>query len=108
MLRFAVAAEGDGCELRVTQQGFEGNEDWLADFRGGWGSFSDRLALLCEIGEIAAPRHIEPTLAAERSLEPAEMPGALAQLAERALPARPYWHADGGPRGARRPGWRRR
>jgi uncharacterized protein YndB with AHSA1/START domain len=96
VLRFAIAAEGDGAELRVTQQGFEGNEDWLADFRGGWGSFSDRLALLCEIGEIAVPRRIEPTLAAERLLEPAEMPGALAQLAERALQARPYWHADGG------------
>ena len=31
-------------ELRITQRGFEGNEEWLADFRGGWGSFSDRLA----------------------------------------------------------------
>ena len=53
VLRFEVSARGDGAELRMTQRGFEGNEDWLADFRGGWGSFSDRLALLCEIGEVA-------------------------------------------------------
>ena len=46
-------------DVRVTQRGFEGNEDWLADFRGGWGSFNDRLAMLCEIGVTAAPRHIE-------------------------------------------------
>ena len=96
VLRFELAADGDGTELRVTQRGFEGNEDWLADFRGGWGSFNDRLALLCEIGETATPRHIEPTLAAWRALEPAELAAALAQLAGHDLPARPYWHADGG------------
>ena len=54
----------------MTQRGFAGNEDWLADFRGGWGSFSDRLALLCEIGETATPRRIEETRAAVRTLEP--------------------------------------
>jgi uncharacterized protein YndB with AHSA1/START domain len=96
VLRFELAADGDGAELRVTQRGFEGNEDWLADFRGGWGSFNDRLALLCEIGETATPRHIEATLAAERLLEPAEISGALTQLAGRALAVRPYWHAEGG------------
>jgi uncharacterized protein YndB with AHSA1/START domain len=96
VLRFELAADVDGTELRVTQRGFEGNEDWLADFRGGWGSFSDRLALLCEIGETATSRHIEPTLAAWRVLEPAELAAALAQLAGRDLPAPPYWHADGG------------
>ncbi len=96
VLRFAIEAAGDGCELRVTQRGFEGNEDWLADFRGGWGSFNDRLALLCEIGETAAPRRIEATLAAERELETGELAAALAQLAGRPLPARPYWYAHGG------------
>ena len=50
VLRFEVSPGGDGTDLRVTQRGFEGNEEWLADFRGGWGSFSDRLALLCEVG----------------------------------------------------------
>jgi len=67
----------------------------MADFRGGWGSFNDRLALLCEIGETATPRRIEPTLAAERELEPGELTAALNQLAERTLPARPYWYAVG-------------
>jgi uncharacterized protein YndB with AHSA1/START domain len=96
VLRFELSADGSGTDLRVTQRGFEGNEDWLADFRGGWGSFNDRLALLCEIGVTATPRHIEPTLAAERTLEPGEVAGALEQLAGRGLPAKPYWYADGG------------
>jgi uncharacterized protein YndB with AHSA1/START domain len=96
VLRFELAPDDEGTEVRVTQRGFEGNEDWLADFRGGWGSFNDRLALLCEIGETATPRHIEPALAAERALEPGELTGVLAQLAERELPARPYWHVAGG------------
>ena len=59
VLRFELRPAGDGTELRVTQRGFEGNEDWLADFRGGWGSFNDRLALLCEIGEVATARRLE-------------------------------------------------
>jgi uncharacterized protein YndB with AHSA1/START domain len=96
VLRFELAPEGDGSELRVTQRGFEGNEDWLADFRGGWGSFTDRLAMLCEIGAVAAPHHIEETRAAVRTLEPGDLPGALRELAGRPLPARPYWYAHGG------------
>ena len=64
VLRFELSPDGDGTELRVTQRGFEGNEEWLADFRGGWGSFSDRLALLCEIGEVATARRLEARLAA--------------------------------------------
>ena len=59
VLRFEVSPDGDGTDLRVTQRGFEGNEEWLADFRGGWGSFSDRLALLCEMGEVATARRLE-------------------------------------------------
>ena len=79
----------------MTQRGFAGNEEWLADFRGGWGSFNDRLALLCEIGEVATARRLEGGRAAARTLEPGELAGALAQLATRTLPARPYWYADG-------------
>jgi uncharacterized protein YndB with AHSA1/START domain len=96
VLRFELSPDGDATELRVTQRGFAGNEDWLADFRGGWGSFADRLALLCEIGETATPRRIEETRAAARTLEPEELPRVLAQLAGRPLPARPYWYAEGG------------
>ena len=97
VLRFELSPDGSATELRVTQRGFEGNEDWLADFRGGWGSFNDRLAVLCEIGATAAPRRIEATLAAERTLEPGEVAGALAQLGgPRAAGASPYWYADGG------------
>ena len=95
VLRWEIAPDGDGTELHVTQRGFAGNEDWLADFRGGWNSFGDRLAMLCEMGEVAAPRHIEATRAAVRSLEPGELAGALAQLAGRDLPERPYWYAQG-------------
>jgi uncharacterized protein YndB with AHSA1/START domain len=96
VLRFEVTAEGDASELRVTQRGFEGNEQWLADFRGGWGSFSDRLAVLCETGEVATARRLEETRAVARTLEPGELTAALAQLAPRQLPIRPYWYADGG------------
>ena len=106
VLRFELSPDGDGTELRVTQRGFEGNEDWLADFRGGWGSFNDRLALLCEIGEVATARRLEAAPAAARTLEPGELAGALAQLRARPLPARPYWYADGGPHHARPPGRR--
>lgn len=101
VLRFELT---DATELRVTQRGFAGNEDWLADFRGGWGSFSDRLALLCEIGETAAPRRIEETQAAARTFEPDELPGELVRLAGRPLPARPYWYAQGGQVTLVRPG----
>jgi hypothetical protein len=94
VLRFELTPDGSATELRVTQRGFEGNEDWLADFRGGWGSFNDRLAMLCEIGVTATPRRIEPTLAAEKTLEPGEVAGALAELA--GCGKRPYWRADGG------------
>ena len=93
VLRFEVAADGDGTDLRVTQRGFEGNEDWLADFRGGWGSFTDRLALLCETGEVATARRLEGTRAVARTMEPGELAGALAQLIG---VRRPYWYADGG------------
>jgi uncharacterized protein YndB with AHSA1/START domain len=96
VLRFEVTAEGDGADLRVTQRGFEGNEEWLADFRGGWGSFTDRLALLCEMGEVATARRLDATRAVTRTLEPGDLAGALAQLAPRQLPVRPYWYADGG------------
>jgi uncharacterized protein YndB with AHSA1/START domain len=96
VLRFELTPDGDGTELRVRQGGFEGNEDWLADFRGGWGSFNDRLALLCETGEVATARRLEKTRAVARTLEPGELAGALAQLAPRQLVQRPYWHADGG------------
>ncbi|MDX6629849.1 MAG: hypothetical protein QOH00_2095 [Gaiellales bacterium] len=96
VLRVEIAAEGDGTDLRVTQRGFEGNEEWLADFRGGWGSFTDRLAVLCETGEVPTARRLEETRAAARTLEPAELAGALAQLAPRGPALRPYWYADGG------------
>ncbi|MDP9258920.1 MAG: SRPBCC domain-containing protein, partial [Actinomycetota bacterium] len=92
VLRFEVSADGDGTSLRVRQRGFEGNEDWLADFRGGWGSFNDRLAMLCETGEIATARRLEETRAVARTMEPGELAGALAQL----MGVRPYWYADGG------------
>jgi len=96
VLRFELAADGEGTDLRVTQRGFEGNEEWLADFRGGWGSFGDRLAVLCETGEVPTARRLAETPAAERTLEPGELSGALAQLAGRDLPVRPYWYASGG------------
>jgi len=96
VLRFELRADGDGSDLRVTQRGFEGNEEWLADFRGGWGSFNDRLALLCETGEVATARRLEGTRAVARSMEPGELAGALAQLAPRQLAVRPYWYADAG------------
>jgi uncharacterized protein YndB with AHSA1/START domain len=96
VLRFELHPHGSATDVRVTQRGFEGNEDWLADFRGGWGSFNDRLALLCETGVTATPRYIEPTLAAERTFEPGEVAGAIAQLAGRRLPSKPYCYADGG------------
>ena len=93
ILRFEVIPQSDGTSLRMTQRGFAGNEEWLADFRGGWGSFSDRLALLCEVGDVATVRRIEGGPAAVRRLEPGELAGALAELATRA--ALPYWYADG-------------
>jgi uncharacterized protein YndB with AHSA1/START domain len=92
VLRFEIGPDGDGSQLRVTQRGFEGNEEWLADFRGGWGSFGDRLAVLCETGEVATARRLDATRATVRTLEPGELAGALAQLG----PLRPYWYADGG------------
>ena len=57
--------------------GSAGNEEWLADFRGGWGSFNDRLALLCEIGEVATARRLEAGPGAVGTLEPGELAGAL-------------------------------
>jgi len=96
VLRFDVSPDGDGTDLRVTQRGFEGNEEWLADFRGGWGSFSDRLALLCEIGEVATARRLEATRGVARTLEPGELAGALTELAPRQRSPRPYWYGDAG------------
>ena len=92
VLRFEVSPAGDGTDLRVTQRGFEGNEEWLADFRGGWGSFSDRLALLCEVGEVATARRLEGGVA--RALEPAELEGALAAAGRRS--PHPYWYGEAG------------
>jgi uncharacterized protein YndB with AHSA1/START domain len=92
VLRFEVSPDGDGTDLRVTQGGFEGNEDWLADFRGGWGSFSDRLALLCETGEVATARRLEGGVA--RALEPGELAGALAAVGRRS--PRPYSYGEAG------------
>jgi uncharacterized protein YndB with AHSA1/START domain len=94
VLRFELAAEGDGSDLRITQRGFEGNEEWLADFRGGWGSFSDRLAVLCETGAVPVARRLEETSASQRVLEPGELAGTLAQLAQRQPALRPYWYAE--------------
>jgi hypothetical protein len=91
ILRFELSPDGDATDLRVTQRGFEGNEEWLADFRGGWGSFSDRLALLCEIGQVATARRLEGGVA--RRLEPGELAGALATLP---LPRRSYWYGEAG------------
>jgi uncharacterized protein YndB with AHSA1/START domain len=96
VLRFELRADGDASDLRVTQRGFEGNEEWLADFRGGWSSFNDRLALLCETGEVATARLLEGTRAVARAMEPGELAGALAQLAPRQLAVRPYWYAEAG------------
>lgn len=93
VLRFELAAEAGGTDVRVTQRGFEGNEEWLADFRGGWGSFNDRLAMLCETGEVATARRLEETTAVARVLEPGELAGALAQLAPE---QRHYWYAEAG------------
>ena len=81
VLRFELRPDGAATDVRVTQRGFEGNEEWLADFRGGWGSFNDRLAVLCEIGVIATPRHIEPTRAVGAHARARRAAGALAQLA---------------------------
>ena len=92
VLRFEVSPAGDGTDLRVTQRGFEGNEEWLADFRGGWGSFSDRLALLCEVGEVATARRLEGGVA--RALEPAELEGELAAAGRRS--PHPYWYGEAG------------
>jgi len=92
VLRFEVSPAGDGTDLRITQRGFEGNEEWLADFRGGWGSFSDRLALLCEVGEVATARRLEGGVA--RALEPAELEGALAAAGRRS--PHPYWYGEAG------------
>jgi len=91
ILRFELSPDGDATDLRVTQRGFEGNEEWLADFRGGWGSFSDRLALLCEIGQVATARRLEGGVA--RRLEPGELAGALATLP---LPRQSYWYGEAG------------
>jgi uncharacterized protein YndB with AHSA1/START domain len=94
VLRFELSPDGDGTDLRVTQRGFEGNEEWLADFRGGWGSFSDRLAQLCEIGEVATARRFGGGVA--RALEPGELAAALAALAPRQRSPRPYWYGEAG------------
>ena len=104
----AAAPTATAPTLRVTQRGFEGNEDWLADFRGGWGSFNDRLALLCEIGEVATPRRLEATLAAERDARAGRAGRRAGRSWRRTLPARPYWYADGGRITLVAPGRRRR
>jgi uncharacterized protein YndB with AHSA1/START domain len=96
VLRFELTTGGDGTDLRVMQRGFDGNEEWLADFRGGWGSFTDRLAVLCETGEVALTRRLEETRAVQRVLEPGELAAVLSQLAPRRLTIRPYWYADAG------------
>jgi uncharacterized protein YndB with AHSA1/START domain len=95
VLRFALEADGAATRLRVTQDGFEGNEQWLADFRGGWASFADRLAVLCEAEAVAAPRRLSTVRGSIAQVDPSEVAATLAAHAPRA--ARdwaPFWTAD--------------
>jgi uncharacterized protein YndB with AHSA1/START domain len=92
-LRFELAAVGDAATaLHVTQDGFAGHEEWLGDFRGGWGSFTDRLALLCETGSVARVSPADDALCLPVSGTEAAA-GAVAAL-ERSLPRR-GWSATG-------------
>ena len=82
-VRFAIRASGSGSgtELRITQDGFEGeNAAWLADFRGGWGSFSDRLATLCEIDAIPSVRSSPALTGASALVDPGEVALRIASL----------------------------
>ena len=90
------APDGDGTDLRVTQRGFEGNEEWLADFRGGWGSFNDRLA--AAVRDRARSRRRAGWRRRARSRARSSRvssPGR--SRSSRARPAaRPYWYAEAG------------
>ena len=88
-VRFTIQAEGSGTGLRITQDGFEGeNAAWLADFRGGWGSFSDRLASLCEIDEVPSVRSAPELAGASVIVDPGEVALRIAALP---VGSRPSW-----------------
>ena len=94
-LRFELRADGDGTGLRVTQRGFEGNEEWLADFRGGGArSTTASRSVRDRRGRNRSPAGGDASCGAP--MEPGELAGALAQLAPRQLAVRPYWYADAG------------
>ena len=87
-VRFALCASGNGSELRITQDGFEGeNAAWLADFRGGWGSFADRLAALCEIDAVPSVRSAPALAGASALVDPAEVARRIASLPVGSLPS---------------------
>jgi uncharacterized protein YndB with AHSA1/START domain len=95
VLRFALEADDAATRLRVTQDGFEGNEDWLADFRGGWASFADRLAVLCEAEAVAAPRRLSTVRGSIAQVDPSDVAATLAVHAPRASRDwAPFWTAD--------------
>ena len=80
-VRFSLGAHDDGTELRITQDGFEGPvARWLADFRGGWASFSDRLATLCEIEAVPTVQTVPEARGARVAVDPGEIAGRIAAL----------------------------
>ena len=93
-VRFAIRAQGSGTELRITQDGFEGeNAAWLADFRGGWGSFSDRLAALCEIDAVPSVRSAPELAGASAIVDPGELSLRVAALPVGLIPRWTVRHA---------------
>ena len=70
----------------MTQRGFAGNEEWLADFRGGWGRSA--IASRCSARSARSRRRAASRRRPRRAeLEPGELPAALAELATRRRPA---------------------